>query len=315
MINRILELRPRLVSDCPIAALAADAAVMPGIISKLMPAFLSALHAQSNLDTRLAGRSPNSGVNYFSTHPPTGDRVRKTSGEAQAFPDSDLKRRDTYLRKISGITYGDSAKQGFARGQTFYHPQIGFSFTAPNGYRIVNQPSQVVVTANNGAALLYDMAKRTQGQSAENYLVGSWLKNKAGVRAERTSVNGMNAATAAFNGTVNGKAMTIRVMAIEFAPETFARFQIAIPNGASKAVVDDLKRASYSFKRLSNREKNNLKPFRLRTVKAKSGDTIASVASKMPYDDKREERFRVLNGLLPNETLVAGRAYKIVSKN
>jgi len=279
-----------------------------------MPAFLSALQSQSGLDAKLAGRDPNAGFNYFSTHPPTGDRVRKTSSEAQGFPDSDLKNRDIYLRKISGMTYGDSAKQGFARGQTFYHPKIGFSLTAPNGYRIINQPTQIVVTANNGAVLLYDMAKRASGQSAENYIERSWLKDKQGVRAERTTVNGMNAATAAFNGTVNGKAMTIRVMAIEFAPGTFSRFQIAIPNGASKAIVDDLKRASYSFKRLSESEKAKLKPYRLRTVSAKRGDTIATMAAKLPYDDRREERFRVLNGLLPNQALTAGRTYKIISK-
>lgn len=280
-----------------------------------MPAFLSALQAQNGLEAKLAGRNPNSGFNYFSTHPATEDRVRKTASEAEAFPDSNVKNRDVYLRKINGVTYGDSAKQGFTRGQTFYHPKIGFAFTAPDGYRIINQPTQVIVTANSGAAILYDMAKRSSGQSAENYLVASWLKDRQGIRAERTSVNGMKAATASFKGSVNGKPMTIRVMAIEFAPDSFARFQIAIPSGASQAMIDDLKRASYSFKRLNNSEKAKLKPYRIRVVTAKSGDTIASMAAKLPFEDKRQERFRVLNALLPNEALITGKKYKIISRN
>ena len=144
--------------------------------------------------------------------------------------------------------------------------------------------------------------------------MNSWLKERAGVRAERTTINGMNAATAAFNGTVNGAAMTIRVVAIEFTSGSFARFQIAIPRGASQSTVDDLKRVSYSFAKLSNAQKAKLQPYRVRIVTAKSGDTIASMARRMPYNDSPEERFRVLNSLLPNEALVAGRKYKVIGR-
>lgn len=280
-----------------------------------MAVFLSSLQAQSGLDAKLAGKDPNAGAGYFSTHPATGDRVRKTAAEAKSYADSNVKKRNEYLRVVSGMTYGDSAKQGFARGQTFYHPGLGFAFTAPKGYRIINQPNQVVVTSNSGGTVVFDIRKRAAGQSAANYLQQSWLKDKPGIKVERSTVNGMNAATAAFKGSVNGKPVTLRVMAIEFASGSFARFQIAIPSGASQATITDLKRASYSFKRLSDKEKKNLRPYRLRLVTAKSGDTIASLARGMPYDTSNEERFRVLNGLLPNQSLVAGRPYKIIKDN
>jgi predicted Zn-dependent protease len=278
-----------------------------------MAAFLSALQAQSGLDARLAGRDANAGASYFSTHPATGDRVRKTAAEAKAYVDSDLKRQNEYLNKIDGMVYGDSAEQGFTRGQTFYHPKIGFSFKAANGYRFINQTNQIIVTANNGSVVLFDMAKRSNGQSAASYIKQSWLKNKAGLKVENTTVNGMNAASASFDGTVNGKAVTLRVMAIEFKPGTFARFQVAIPKGASSSMIDDLKRTTYSFKHMTDAEKNKIKPYRLRVVNAKKGDTIASLANRLPYEDRKEERFRVLNSLLPNEALVVGRPYKIIT--
>ena len=278
-----------------------------------MSAFLSSLQAQSGLDARIAGQNPNAGAGYFSTHPATGDRVRKTANEAQGYADSNVKQREEYLNMIDGMTYGDSAVQGFTRGQDFYHPKLGFGLTAPDGYRIINQPSQIVITSNNGAAMLFDIAKRASGQSASNYLTQSWLREQPNIRAERTSVNGMDAATAAFEGSVNGKPVTLRVMAIEFAPDQFARFQIAIPSGASSRTVEDLKRASYSFRRLSASEKNSLRPYRLDVVTARSGDTITSMANRLPYSDNRVERFRVLNALLPNENLVSGRQYKIIT--
>ncbi|MFK7840604.1 MAG: M48 family metalloprotease [Bdellovibrionales bacterium] len=279
-----------------------------------MAAFLSALQAQSGLDARLAGRNPNSGVNYFSTHPPTPDRVRKTSGEAEGYEDSNVVNRDAYFAAINGMTYGDSADQGFAKGQIFYHSKIGFKFTAPDGYRIINQPAQVIVKRNNSDdVMVFDMAKRNAEQNASNYITQTWLREKRNVNTENITINGMKAATASIEGNVNNKSVTIRVIAIEFNENTFARFQIAIPKRASSATLENLKRASYSFDRLTQSEKNKLSPNRIHIVTAKSGNTIASMARNLPFSDNREDRFRVLNALLPNEKLVAGRKYKTIS--
>ena len=279
-----------------------------------MAAFLSSLQADTGLNARIEGRESSSGINYFSTHPATGDRVRKTINEARSFPDSNVKNREAYLRKINGLLYGDSPKQGFTRGQTFYHPDLGFKMTAPKGFRFVNQPSQVVVTNNNGALAVFDMAKRLKGQSAASYITQNWLKDKSGLNVERVTVNGMNAATTSFSGNVNNKPVKLRVIAIEFESGRFARFQVAIPSGAASRTVNDLKSITYSFARLSASERNKIKPLRIRTVAAKSGDTIQSMARRMAYESYQEDRFRVLNGLLPSQALVVGRLYKIVTE-
>ncbi len=278
-----------------------------------MSSFLSSLQAQSGLESRLAGKESNAASSYFSTHPATGDRVRKTLAEGKAFADSDIKNREIYLNTINGITYGDSAKQGFTRGTSFYHPVLGFTFTAPEGYRIVNQPTQVLATASNGSVLLFDVAKRASGQSAANYIAQNWIK-KEGLNIEPMTINGMNAATASFPGTVNNTPVTLRVVAIEWQSGQFARFQVAIPNGLGSRELDALKTATYSFRNLGASEKQSLKPYRLVVVTAGANDTMASLARRLPYEDQQEERFRVLNGLLPNEALIAGRQYKIITE-
>lgn len=278
-----------------------------------MSAFLSSLQAQTGLDATLAGQTGNQ-FSYFSTHPATGDRVQKTLAEGRNYNDSDYKNRDAHLSAINGMVYGDSAKHGFARGNTFYHPSMGFKFNVPNGFNITNQPTQIVATSSNSkAVIIFDMAGRANGQSAGNYIQNTWLKDNP-VSVENISVNGMPAAAASFSGTVNGTPMTIQVVAIEWQAGRFARFQVAIPSGTSAGVLDALKSSTYSFQSMSASEKSNIKPYRLETVSAKSGDTIASMARQLPFDKLNDERFRVLNGLLPNQALVTGQRYKIVAE-
>lgn len=278
-----------------------------------MAGFLQALQNESAFAQLENGQQGGNSVSYFSTHPATADRIAKTASEVAAVQGRGNETgRDAYLNAIDGITYGESPAHGVIRGTEFIHPDIGFKFAVPSGFKLVNQPAQVIATSADGAAVIFDLAARTANQDAMGYLRTTWLKGEAVSGAENISVNGMNAATAAFAGSINNVPMTIRVVAIEFAPQRFARFQIGIPNNASAALVDGLKRTTHSFARLSESEKASFKPFVLRVVSAAPGDTVASLAAGFPYDKYNAERFRMLNGLGANDPVVAGARYKII---
>lgn len=276
-----------------------------------MTAFLSSLQAQSGLEARLAGKQGGE-FSYFSTHPATGERVSQTNAEASAYKKGGTVGRDRHLSVINGMTYGDSEKQGFAVGSKFYHTGLGFTFEVPEGYKLSNQPTAVVATSANGSTVIYDMADNASGQEASAYLQTTWMKGQNVGAVEVLNVNGMEAATAVFPGNVNGQAMSIRIIAVEFTPTSFARFQIAIPQNASQATIDDLKRVTYSFRRLSESEKASLKPYRVQIVTAKAGDTITSLSSQMNFGERNDERFMILNALLPNQAIKPGEKYKIV---
>ena len=72
---------------------------------------------------------------------------------------------------------------------------------------------------------------------------------------ETISINGFPAATDSFSGTLNGRPVNIRVIAIKWEADKIFRFQIAIPQGAGAGTIDNLKRASYSFRRMSASER------------------------------------------------------------
>jgi len=284
-----------------------------GYDTKAMAGFLANLQADSALQGRIRGNGGASGSDFFSTHPATADRVAQTRAQAAQYPGQGRVNRDVYLRLVEGLVYGDSEEQGFIRGRDFYHTKMGFTFRVPDGFSLVNQPSAVVATSKGGAAVLFDMAAKKDVDPA-TFLTQIWMKDKALSNVERITVNGFPAASAGFQGNVNGKPMTIRLVAIEWRPDTFARFQIAIPGGVSSQLVEELKRTTYSFRGLSTSERNAIKPYSLRVVTAKSGDSVASLARRMPFHNYQEERFRVLNGLKPGQGIQAGVLYKIVKE-
>ena len=282
-----------------------------------MSSFLTNLNAHTKLENLVQGRGEGREVdNYFSTHPQTGDRINQTIAQAGQYGrGADKVGRIPYLKAIDGIVYGDSAREGFLRDHQFIHTDIGFTFEIPDGFTLLNQKTQIVASHSNGTVIIVDSASNPNSISAYNFLREVWMKGETVDNPERVTVNGMNAATASFQGKVNGRNATVRLMAIEWSPTTIFRFQIAIPRGASPQLVEGLKTTTYSFRRLTAKEKRDIKPYRLRVVTALEGDTVASLAARMPVDDFSLDRFRVLNGLGKNDPVIAGQQYKIISAN
>jgi predicted Zn-dependent protease len=283
-----------------------------GYDPKAMSSFLSSLDAQTKLDRRIEGKSEGDGPSYFSTHPVTAERVSHATALAGNYPGgANTVNRDVYLSMINGLVYGDSDKQGFTRGDTFYHPQMGFTFKVPQGFALANNPSEIVATHPSGAVIILDTARDDQGRDPKAYLTEVWMNSAPTQEVESVTVNGMRGATAAVAGTANGKPVLIRVVAIEWKRGQFFRFQMAMPQNAGADIVDGMKRTTYSFRPVTDSERASIRPYRIQTFTASASDTVASVASRMAYPTYREERFRVLNGLASGN-LTAGQAYKVV---
>lgn len=283
-----------------------------GYDPKQMAEFLHSLDAQTKLDQKIAGKSEGDGYNYFSTHPVTADRVSHATALAAAYPTgSGIVNRDVYLSMINGLTYGDSEDQGFVRGENFYHPKMGFTFSVPKGFTIANNPNELIATNPQGAVIILDSGRDDQGRDPLQYLTDNWMKDKPPTGAENVTINGMRAATAAFAGTANGKSVIIRVVAIEWKPGQFFRFQMAVPQNAGTDVVEGLKRTTYSFRAMTDAERASIRPMKVRTMTAGAGDTFESLSTRMAFPTYKEERFRVLNGVAGN-ALTSGQIYKVV---
>jgi predicted Zn-dependent protease len=286
-----------------------------------MTRFLKTLGAYTQLDARANDKGSSQTPVYFSTHPLNADRVAKTIAEAAKYTggSATARNKNDYLKKIMGLPWGSSAAQGYVRGNEFIHPELGFKFTAPPFAKIVNRPSEVVISAKNqesqGVAVL-DMATSKQPLSAAAYIQYEWMNEEPLQLVEPIKINGLNAATAVFPGHVNGRAAQIRLVAIQWAQDKFFRFQIAMPTNISATDNNAYKSMTYSFQRIN---KENLgRGDAISLVHARSGDTVGSLAQlqNKVFDKYSSEYFKVLNGLIdPRDNIRVGELYKVIKRD
>lgn len=287
-----------------------------GYDPQAMARFLQTLAAYDDLQRKLDG-SGKAGSDFFATHPSTADRVLQATSEAGKYPRTfaAITGRGEYLKAVDGLVYGDSDRQGFARGQTFWHPALGFTFTVPDGFSIDNQAQQVVAKGPGGAVVILDSVNISHPSGPGAYLREKWMKGEKLEDAQDITVGGLPAATASFPGRVDGRPVTIRIAAVQWASDTIFRFQIAVPKNASPKLADSLTRMINSLRRMTDEEKRTAHPWQVHVVAAAASDTPDSLAAHTPFDKLREERFRVLNGLKPEENISPGQAYKVVVEN
>ena len=276
-----------------------------------MADFLDHMEAYNSTEARLEGKNQGSGMNYFSTHPPTPERVAAASQEATRYGPSKVRKRAEYQAAISGMTYGAGWKEGFVRGNTFYHPSIGFQFSVPSGYKIDNQPKQIVASGSDGGVIVVDNAK-VRSNDPSSYMANEWLSGKMTNQPQALSINGLPAATAGFDGTVGGRAARVQMVAIQWSPTEVFRMQMAFPSNASVQTVENMKRTTYSFRQMSQEDQARIRPQKVQLVTAGAGDTVQSLASRMNVPSGQVERFRALNGLSGNQGITKGGTYKII---
>jgi predicted Zn-dependent protease len=277
--------------------------------------FLRRMAAQDSLSAELQGRSYNPNrVDFFASHPATGERVQAASAAAGTLAGNGSRNVDGFMAAIDGMTYGDSAEQGFVRGRRFVHPVLRFAFEAPDGYAIVNSAQAVTMRGPAGAGVIFDGA-RDPGGSMADYVARLWAgdvarQTRAGqVQDLRTfTVGGLEAASAVLPVQTNRGVAAAHLTAIRAPGGTVYRFFGLGPTSELTRMAE----AGRSFRTLSAAEAARERPSRIRTHTVRPGETVASLAARTAFDDAREARFRVLNGLGPADALQPGQKVKLV---
>ena len=282
-----------------------------------MAGFLRKMRAESRLQAKLRGESPDKidQFNYLATHPAPIERVQRAEAAARAVSVRDpMTARDIYLAKIDGMLYGDDPGQGFIRGRVFAHPTLRFRFEVPAGFRLFNSARSIIAFGPNGARIIFDRARKPSDGPIRYYLTRVWARNLPLREVETIRINGLEAATGAAQTDTNKGRRDVRLVAIRMNLQTIYRFMFLAPPGETAKLSLALRRTTYSFRTLDEREARALKPLRLKIVRVRPGDTVRSLAERMPFADFRRERFEVLNGLTRGESLAPGRRVKVIAE-
>ena len=264
---------------------------------------------QRNADLKPAGSAETRAPDFLTTHPATPERVKNALANARQFsgPGAGERDRDEYLGALNGLVYGEDPSEGFVRGRRFLHPKLGFTFVAPPGFSLDNTSQAVLGLKGGEEAMRLDVVSVPAEQSLPDYLKSGWMENVDPASLEEFSINGFPAATA----TATGDQWSFRLFALRFGSDVY-RFIYAAKN--KTAQIDRSFRESVAtFRRMSLKESAQVHPLHLKVVKVGGKDTVESLARRMATADHALDRFRVLNGLGPRDTLKPGAKVKIVA--
>ncbi|WP_181308937.1 M48 family metalloprotease [Rufibacter sp. XAAS-G3-1] len=262
---------------------------------------------------------------WQSTHPNPGNRYTTVHQLAQQWKQqtnaTNLKEgRDSYLRMIEGLIYGEDPRQGFVENSTFYHPDLKFQFPVPANWNLQNSPQQVQMAPADGKALLF--LRLAQGTSLEAAAQQMLQANQLqAVESKQVTVNGLPAlaviaqqAPQQQQQQVPQQQQAAPIQALSY----FIQYGGMIYNITGIAVATDFNTyfpafsvTAQNFRPLTDQEKINRQPEVIRIKTVKTPGTLSQVLQSYKVPSKRFEELAILNGMLLTDRIAANTLIKV----
>jgi predicted Zn-dependent protease len=271
---------------------------------------------------RLSGGSENRVPTFMSTHPDPGDRKVRVGQLAQQYQAQDPKanytvNRDSYLRMLDGMIYGEDPKQGFVENGAFYHPDLRFVFQIPRQWKLFNSPTMVQMVSPDQKSI---MQMRLQ-QGTDTRATAQQFIQETNLQVATSSdrpINGNPATTVLGDITQqdqqSGQSQTIRVIAsfIAYGGNTYMLLGMALAQDFNR-YQRDMEGCIGSFQELRDQEKINRQPERLKIVSNPRNQTLQQALLNSGIPSDRLNEFAVLNGMELRQSVPTGMLFKSVT--
>ncbi len=256
------------------------------------------LKNQELFDQKLAsleGREPRRYHGLFATHPDNDTRLQEAIAYvSQQQTTADRTERERYLNNIDGLLFGPNPEDGVVKDNQFLHPGLNFGLNFPENWQIQNLPDRVVALSNDKRAQLQmTLAQGTGNATPQQILQKLGIKNLS--RAQKIGQNGFSGITGITTVNTNAGQKSARVSVIKDGNNAFVFTGLGQDNNAMAAHDRSMLATANSFRRLSARERSNIKPLRIRTVRLKGNVGWSSLAKVSPLEILPEDQLRLLN--------------------
>jgi len=274
------------------------------------------LKDQEDFDKQLAkeeGREPRAYHGTFSTHPANDARLQEVVGAADKIKTAATREagREKFLKYMDGAVLGTSEQDGVLRKNKFYHSDLNLFVEFPEGWKVDNLPDRLIAQPKTGDAQLQitvdDLNKK---QTPKEYL-NEQFKGQI-TKGQPVQTANFQGYTGYTNLTTKGGKVPSRVAAV-FQGKRIYQVLIAGKDGNALNKYDAAGLATIkSMRQLKNAERKFAKPKNIKVIRAKSGDTFASLAKRSDLANHAEEQIRLLNGMYPDGEPKPGQLVKIV---
>ncbi|WP_151088088.1 M48 family metalloprotease [Hymenobacter baengnokdamensis] len=269
---------------------------------------------------RTEQQSGSSVPTFLSTHPNSADRYQRVKGLAAQAKQASGKttfavNRDSYLRSIDGLPFGDDPREGFVENGVFYHPELKFRFPIPAGWKSQNSPEQFQMSEPNGKALLAFTG--VSGSSLDE--AAQTLAKQIGVTAgnvQRTTINGFPALTFEGDQAASQSQATpahVQSYILQDGKSLFAFVGLATA-ATFGTYAPQFASAVQGYQRLTEASKLNRQAEHIHIKQAPAATTLSQALTANGVPTKRLEEVAIINGMQLTDRLPAGTLFKVVGR-
>lgn len=276
---------------------------------------------------RTIGRiGENAGANqippFLSTHPNPADRFTRVHELATQWqnklqlPEYKVN-RDSYLEMIDGLIYGEDPREGYTDNHVFYHPQMRFSFPYPNGWQLLNSPSQVqMAPKDQNAMMVLGLGQANSLQQAAEAFVQQFKLTV--VESNNKNVNGYPAyQLVADQLNEQDPNQSVRLLAYFYQDQKnnviYQMLGVA-PKQEFNQFSNYFLFTMDNFKPLTDPARINVKPEHIRIVSIPFAMTLEQALRRYNIPAKRFEEMSILNSMELNQTIEANTKIKVLGK-
>jgi predicted Zn-dependent protease len=220
---------------------------------------------------------------WLATHPNPENRAAAVTGQIAALPQDfsgTVVNRDTYLRRLDGLVFGDNPREGYFRGSQFFHPDLRFRLTFPEGWTTHNGKQAVVaVSPGKDAVVELSPASGTSADAAARAFLAQ--QGITGGARSRANLGGLATVSAPFSAATENGALRGTVLFVEHGGAVFGLVGYA-PDARWSTHQAAAERALRSFQPLTDRVALNVQPQRLDIVTLDRRTTIEALARQRP---------------------------------
>ncbi|MDG2305374.1 MAG: M48 family metalloprotease [Candidatus Binatia bacterium] len=248
------------------------------------------------------------GPSFFSSHPATSERVETTRVRAQEISGSERaseKGRAAHLSKLNGLRLGEDPMHGVFLGTDFLQPAMGFTLRFPKGWKTANA-RDFVAARSDGALLVVTLAEGTDPMQAARAVEA---QDKVDLKLRSQPIGGLAAARGEAVAEMEGRDAVLDVAWVAHGGVLYRVIGVSSVGNASDRTA--VRRAIETFRPLTKSDRSRIRVERLRVVKTRGGETVASLAKRTGSRWSVRD-LEVLNGVASGARLPAGEAVKIV---
>jgi predicted Zn-dependent protease len=253
-----------------------------------------------------AGKTPE----WLQTHPDPGNRLAATQQrlktELKGSTEGMKVEREKYLQLIDGIAFGEDPRQGFFKGDMFYHPELKFQWKLPSGWKHQNTPQAVAAASPKQDAILQLQVagKMSPDEAAQK------LFSQQGIQAgQPVNVKGAKVARTFQAQTQQGVIEGV----IAFTSHQGNTYMMAgyTPQGSLSGYLSTFVDSMGSLSDLTDSSALSVKPARIKVVKIDQPMSVSDFNARYPSSVKLEE-VALINGVDSGGKIPAGHAKQVV---